>query len=134
MVAGLLLGTLAATADGAVPAPAQDLGATQTATQAATRIVVAMADYEFAPGEIVVKAGAPVELVLANLGAEDHRLNAVAPDGTVVRSEIPAPGELTVLGTTFTTPGVYEVYCPIRTPDGIPHRDLGMVGTLIVEA
>ncbi|HZT07245.1 MAG TPA: cupredoxin domain-containing protein [Chloroflexota bacterium] len=95
------------------------------------QIPVSMIEYQFDPGEFVVKAGQPVQFVLTNNGTERHRFN-VGGFGDRWRSSDPEPGDSTTLDVTFTEPGVYEVWCSVATPDGQPHRSLGMEGTLTV--
>lgn len=76
-------------------------------------------DFQFAPVELTVKAGATVRFT----NRDDVKHNIVAEDGSF-RTDLIGQGE-TVEFTAPATPGVYEFYCA-------PHRSF-MKGKLIVQ-
>jgi plastocyanin len=91
-----------------------------------------MADYEFRPGAVTVRANEPIRFVLPNVGSDRHRVNFALPGSDDrVRSDDTPGGGTVILDATFTMPGVYEMWCSVST-DGVSHRDRGMLGTLTV--
>jgi len=85
-------------------------------------VTVSMKDFEFAPLEITIKAGATI--TWSNDGAKPH--SATASDGSF-DTAIFQPGQSKSI--TFSKPGKFAYYCQLHgTPDGN-----GMVGTVIVE-
>ena len=96
-------------------------------------IEIEAGDYYFSPSDIVVAVGQPVEFVATNVGEDRHRVNfQMEGSDDRVRSDDAGPGGVITLETTFTVPGVYQMWCSAAT-DGVSHRDMGMVGTLTVE-
>lgn len=90
-------------------------------------IEVEMSSYKFNPDEIRVKAGQTVTIKLHNAGG----IHDFVIDELDVASEESSTGEDTEV--TFTVPEdaageSYEYYCGVGN-----HRQLGMVGMLIVE-
>jgi plastocyanin len=115
----------------APPSPiAPDVAAAQP--EGATQVAVIMGDYYFSPSSISVKANEPIQFVAPNIGSDRHRLNfQMAGSDERVRSDDTGEGGIVMLTQTFTTPGVYQMWCSAAT-DGVSHRDLGMTGTLTV--
>lgn len=123
-----LLALLVVVLAGSSAAPQPEAAAAQPAMS--TEIAVVMGDYWFAPAEIVVHANQPVQFISANVGAERHRLDFAA-FGERWRGQETQSGESATFEISFALPGVYEMWCPYST-DGVPHRSLGMEGTLVV--
>jgi uncharacterized cupredoxin-like copper-binding protein len=120
--------------------------ATPTTTQS---FAVAAKEFGFAPAQLTVTAGQPVELTFQNTGAVEHDWsvreidlagNPTATDATGghmtgdthdapklhVAAGPAAQGKLTF---TPSKAGTYEVLCTVAG-----HKEAGMVGTLTVKA
>ena len=85
-------------------------------------------EWSISPRHMVVSAGQPVRFDLSNAGGFPHSLS-IAGQGEEWESDSVAPGETLAWETTFTAPGIYQIWCPVF--DG-RHRDMGMIGTLVV--
>lgn len=85
---------------------------------------VAMGMYFFEPNEIRVKAGEPVIInLINNEGMHDFVIDVLR-----VKSKTLKAGDTQTLTFTVDKPGEYEYYCSINN-----HKEMGMVGKLIVE-
>lgn len=127
-------GALAGLALGGLLVISENLGADTALAQKArgSQITITMDDYAFRPNAVTVRANEPVRFVLPNAGADRHRVNFQMPGSDDrVRSDDTGGGGTIILDTTFTVPGVYDMWCSTST-DGVSHRDLGMLGTLTV--
>lgn len=81
-------------------------------------------DFKFAPTELRVKAGHTIVVRLDNADAGPHSF-----DVDELNVHAPMPGNASSLAIfAATTPGQYTFYCAVGG-----HREVGMVGTLIVE-
>jgi plastocyanin len=126
IVLGLvILGALAFTAQKflvkSTPASAAPTAAVATA---ANEITVEGGKFYFKPNEIKVKVNQPVKIVFNNVeGFHDFVL-----DEFNVKSETIAQGKSTTVEFTPTKTGTFEYYCSVTN-----HRQMGMVGKLIVE-
>jgi len=118
VAAPALLGVLAiaATACGTTSLAAPERGV----------VTVEAHNYRFHPDTIHLKAGQPVRLVLQNDDPVKHNISfdGLQPQVLVVT---PFKGEQAIVFTP-TKPGTYQMYC---SEPG--HKQLGMVGTAIVE-
>jgi len=106
--------------------PAQtDTASNQGNTTADVQTIqVEAGNYYFKPNEIRVKKGQRVKIVLATKGmGHDFVIDSLGVEVPVTQ-----PGETNSVEFTATTPGTYEFYCSVGN-----HRQLGQVGTLIVE-
>jgi hypothetical protein len=67
---------------------------------------------------------------------EDFEAGVPPPEGTFEAGAVfSAPGKFPHRKNfDFTSPGQYGFFCPIRTPAGTPHYDLGFVGLFDVVA
>lgn len=92
--------------------------------EGADEVVVVATDFDFAPSEVTVSAGEPVNLRLVNEGRLPHDL--VIPE-LDLRVSAGAGGE-GVAGLD-PEPGVYEFWCSYPG-----HESQGMIGTLTVES
>ncbi len=91
-----------------------------------------MGDFYLDPSEVTVRANEPIQFVTANVGEERHRVSVrLLGTDDRVNMETANPGEATTYEMTFTTPGVYEMWCSFTT-NGLSHRDAGMLGTITV--
>ena len=80
------------------------------------------------PSTIEVEQGETIRFVIRNTGNFPHALAIVNEEiGFRASSEVIGGGGETELVVTFEQPGQYEIYCPVAN-----HRELGMVGSLIV--
>jgi len=80
--------------------------------------------FYFEPDEIVVEAGEEVTVTLTSVeGNHDFVV-----DELDVATEVISAGDTTTVTFTPDAPGEYEFYCSVGN-----HREMGMVGTLIVE-
>jgi nitrite reductase (NO-forming) len=100
---------------GGVAAPSPSPGARE--------VRVRMDEYAFSPSRIELRAGETVNLVLANEGALPHDLTIPAL-GFALGA---APGATAEAALTAPAPGTYPFFCSVPG-----HRQLGMVGTLVV--
>jgi uncharacterized cupredoxin-like copper-binding protein len=100
--------------------PAGAAGGTQQVTVQAT-------EFRFDPATVTVKAGAPVQLTLRNMGTQVHDWTVDNLGGQKVQV-VAQPGQSSNITFTPTQPGTYQVYC-----DQPGHKDAGMVGQLIVQ-
>ncbi len=99
-------------------------GATPTGT-GSVRITMKATDYAFDPNVIRVAPGTQITIQLTNVGQIEHDFTFEEAD---VEVDV-EPGE--TVEFTFTAPsqpGEYEFYCEVSG-----HKELGMVGKLIVE-
>ncbi len=94
----------------------------------APRIKVEMANFQFSPSTLRVRAGQPIRLDLQNTDVLRH--NFAIENSDVEASA--APGFSQRLDFVFSKPGNYVFVCNIV--DEGDHRSAGMTGTLIVEA
>jgi plastocyanin len=91
-------------------------------------IEVLATEFDFEPKEILVEPGERVTVQLRNEGRAVHSLVFALPDAQPRLARAVPPQQIGQL--TFTAPtrsGTYTFYCPIGN-----HRELGMVGTLVV--
>lgn len=103
-------------------------GSDAAAAAQAQVVAVDLNEWSISPRHIVVRAAQSVRFDLSNTGGFPHSLS-IAGQGEEWDSDVVAPGEMLDWEVTFTTPGTYQVWCPVF--DG-RHRDQGMIGTLIV--
>src|SRR5690606_38986318 len=101
-------------------------GARRQTEQTAAEVDVEAYDYRFSPETIQVRAGSTVTVRLRNQGVEHH--NWAAPELNVATPDIPSGSEA-VIEFTPGRPGTYEIVCTVPG-----HRQLGMVGKLVVTA
>jgi plastocyanin len=89
-----------------------------------TEIVVKGKAFEFTPDTITVKKGQKTRIVFKNTGGM-HDFNV---DELGIKTKIVNTGEEDFSEFTPTEAGTYEFYCSVGN-----HRQMGMVGTLIIE-
>ncbi len=86
-------------------------------------VIVAMRDFRFVPDTITVPVGATVTWVnCEDVGVEPHTTTSDATG--IWDSPLLIPGAR--FSRRFPTAGVFPYHC-------IPHRDLGMVGQIVVQ-
>lgn len=93
------------------------------------RIDMNATEYRFEPAQLVVEPGQPLQIVLNNVGTDLHSIAFDLPDRELRLEMELLPGQTGEL--RFTAPmelGAYDYWCPVSN-----HRQLGMVGSLIVE-
>ena len=124
-------------------------GSTSAAPNATQSVAVTAKEFGFAPAQLTVTSGQPVELSFQNTGAVEHdwSVREIDLSGTPIATEATgghmagdthdapklhvaagprAQGKLTF---TPSKPGTYEVLCTVAG-----HKEAGMVGTLTVNA
>lgn len=96
------------------------------------RVEIRAGSYFFKPEHIIVKAGAPVELVIRNESKIiPHNFVMEAPEAGLKVSEA-LSGSLTVVRFTPARPGKYAFYCDKKFLFLKSHRDRGMEGKIEV--
>ncbi len=78
--------------------------------------------------------GDTIRFVMDNVGEQPHEFEVIDPDGEPI-GEVAATiaGESGGATMTFTSPGVYTYQCILVDPaTGLPHTELGMIGTFEV--
>ena len=86
---------------------------------------VAATNFAFTPKEIRVKAGDTVRVTLTNNGTMPHDWKV---DAFNAATKVITNGQTDTVQFVASKAGTYEYYCSVGT-----HRQMGMVGTLIVE-
>lgn len=82
-------------------------------------------EYAFDVEEITVNEGDRVRVTFMNEGSMPHDF---VIDEFEARTRILQPGEIDTIEFVADASGTFEYYCSVGT-----HRELGMVGTIIVE-
>jgi len=119
------------------------------ASKPATEVALDASDFAFNVPSITVKAGAPVQLTLKNMGQLEHDFviekidveTKVIKDSGSAEHHMPGMGaendlhvsaqvgETSVIQFTVAEPGTYQFFCSVAG-----HKEAGMVGELIVVA
>lgn len=87
--------------------------------------VIAASDFEYAPNLIEAEVGKTVRIKITSDGQHDFVIDELGIDTGLIRGE-------TIVELTIPTEAVdesYEFYCSVGN-----HRQMGMVGTLIVHS
>lgn len=93
-------------------------------------VEITAVEYKLTPAQITAKTGQRVTFMLHNAGTMPHDLEVELPSGDIELDTDVEPGGVGEMTSTMpSSPGSFEYYCPIPG-----HKDLGMVGTLTVEA
>lgn len=82
-------------------------------------------EYSFDVDSLTVSEGDRIRITLMNTGTMPHDF---VLDEFNARTRILQPGEIDTIEFTANTAGTYEYYCSVGN-----HRELGMVGTIVVE-
>lgn len=128
LVAALLVIALVAAACGGGGQQSSSSSSTQSTQSAGgevQRIEVSGTDFAYAPNNLTVRRGVPVEIVFKNNGRVAHDL--VIRDLNVSSPSI-SPGQTTTIRFTPERAGEYRIVC---TEPG--HEASGMVATLVVQ-
>jgi uncharacterized cupredoxin-like copper-binding protein len=125
-------------------------GATSAAPTTTQSFAITAKEFGFAPAQLTVTAGQPVELTFQNTGAVEHDWSVREIDlaGNPIATEesggghtmgdmhdaprlhvAAGPGAQGKLTFTPSKAGIYEFFCTV-----VGHKDAGMVGTLTVKA
>jgi plastocyanin len=97
------------------------------------RATITMESYVFAPKELVVDLGKPVELTLQNDSfLVPHNFLLDSPAGERLVDANVSSGEIEIVQFTPTTPGTYPFYCDKQLLFFPNHRKEGMEGTIVV--
>lgn len=88
-------------------------------------VAVSATDSRFNPSSITAKAGQNMKIVFTNNGSMHHDF---VIEGLGVRTNAIGPGQTETVEFLVPAPGNYTFYCSVDN-----HRELGMVGSFIVE-
>ena len=128
-----IAGLLALLGSGALPCHSA-LGAPSTASaqsaQSPLEIRITLREWSLLPAQINVPVGRTVRFLAQNAGFLPHALTVEGAD-IFAESATAGAGDTVRLDVLFSTPGVYDVYCPVNAGE---HRALGQEGTLSVLA
>ena len=96
------------------------------------RATIAMESYVFAPKDLILESGKPVELTLQNNSfLVPHNFLLDSPDGERLVDTNVSSGEIKTVQFTLKAPGTYPFYCDKQLLFFPNHREEGMEGTLI---
>lgn len=115
------------------PAPSQESQVEQESAmengesmmEEVTEITVDGSEFKFEPSTIIVAEGSKVRLTFRNVGQMTHDWRL---DEFSAATDILSPGGEQTIEFVADTAGEFEYYCSVNT-----HRQMGMVGTLVVE-
>src|SRR5688572_29437706 len=126
-IAGMLvfLGSGALPCHSALGSPAT---ASAQGTQSPLEIRITLREWSLQPTQINVPVGRTVRFLAQNAGFLPHALT-VEGAGVFAESATAGAGDTVRLDVLFSTPGTYDVYCPVNAGE---HRALGQEGTLTV--
>lgn len=97
---------------------------------AVQEIRISLTEWALLPARVQVSADRPVRFWVTNAGALPHALT-VEGAGVYAETETIGSGETARLEVRFTTPGTYDLFCPVGAGQ---HRLLGQEGSLSVVA
>ena len=92
----------------------------------AREIVIEASEYKFSPSQISVKKGETVKITLKNVGRMQHDFFVEGLPGANI--DLTSAGSTNSIMFTPSQKGTFTTFCSVGT-----HRQLGMVGKLIVE-
>ena len=97
------------------------------------RATINLESYVFAPNQLIVQKGIPVELTLQNNSfLVPHNFLLDSPEGErLVDAEV-SSGESEKVQFTLTKPGAYPFYCDKELLFFPKHREEGMEGSILV--
>ena len=96
------------------------------------RAKITMESYVFAPKDLIVEVGKPVELTLENNSfLVPHNFLLDSSGGERLVDANISSGELETVQFTLTTPGTYPFYCDKQLLFFPNHREEGMEGTIV---
>jgi plastocyanin len=107
------------------PTPATSPATSPAAAGQVKPFTVAASNFRFTPAEMRVKAGDTVRITLTNSSTMPHDLKM---DALGVATKIIQPGQTDTIEFVAPKAGSYDYYCSVGN-----HRQMGMVGKLIVE-
>jgi uncharacterized cupredoxin-like copper-binding protein len=96
------------------------------------RVEIVLTEFSITPRSIIVTVGEPVTFVVSNTGGAPHNLAFELEAQRLEQRLFPSnlqPGETREATLTFDVAGEWVMYCPVGS-----HRQLGMVGSLLVQA
>lgn len=111
--------------DSATPGVAWALPVAQGVVQ---DVRVDLSEWGLTPSHVTLAVDRPVRFTVTNHGAIPHAL-AVEGDGLYAETDGIGTSGTVRLQVTFSSPGVYDLFCPIGTGQ---HRALGQEGSLTV--
>lgn len=104
--------------------PASDSAAIELTEGEIKEFTISARDFEFDMAEMRVNVGDTVRITLVN----EEGMHDWVIDEFDARTEILQTGEEETIEFVADTPGTFEYYCSVMS-----HRQMGMVGSLIVE-
>jgi uncharacterized cupredoxin-like copper-binding protein len=120
--------TTSATSAPATTSSSSTTSSTSSAAPGGAAFTLTETEFKITPATKTIAKGGMITITVKNAGAVVHALTVNTPAGPVSTGNI-APGASTTLTVDATNAGHYTLFCPIDS-----HRQLGMVGTLIVGA
>jgi uncharacterized cupredoxin-like copper-binding protein len=111
----------------ASPAPATSSpSAPASSGSAGGAVKLTETEFKITPANATASKAGKITITVKNSGKITHALAVQTPSGLVHTGDI-APGASATLTVNATKSGKYTFFCPIGM-----HRQLGMVGTLVV--
>ena len=118
---------------GAHPVFSEEALVLQPDADGVQRATLTMESYVYAPKELIVELGKPVELILQNDSfLVPHNFLLDSPDGQRVIEADVSGGDTETVGFTPTAPGIYPFYCNKQLLFFPNHREEGMEGRIVV--
>lgn len=131
---GLLMAMHASMGQAAdVPQPGPPF-AVPVASDGVQRATVILDSYSYAPNQLIVETGKPVELTLTSVTMiTPHNFIIKDPAGSLSVEQDVGAGKTVTIKFTPTQPGIFPIYCDKRLWPMPSHRDKGMEGKLEVK-
>ena len=118
---------------GAHPGFSEEALVLQPDADGVQRTTLTMESYVYAPKELIVELGKPVELNLQNDSfLVPHNFLLDSPDGQRVIEADVSGGDTETVRFTPTAPGIYPFYCNKQLLFFPNHREEGMEGRIVV--
>ena len=123
-----IAGLIAFIGSGALPCHSGPAPAAAQAAQPPLEIRITLREWTLLPTQVNVPVGRTVRFLAQNAGFLPHAL-VVEGAGIYAESVTAGAGETVRLDVLFSSPGTYDVYCPVNAGE---HRSLGQEGVLTV--
>lgn len=123
-----IAGLIAFIGSGALPCHAGPTPASAQTAQPPLEIRITLREWTLLPTQINVPVGRTVRFLVQNAGFLPHAL-AVEGASVYAESVTAGSGETVSLDVLFSSPGTFDIYCPVNAGE---HRSLGQEGVLAV--
>jgi uncharacterized cupredoxin-like copper-binding protein len=105
-----------------------DAGATASSgASGGEQVKISETEYKLSPSDVTVKPGT-VTFEVTNDGQTVHNLEIEGPDDEQELASDLQPGDSGEVSVDLSTPGTYEMYCPVDD-----HKGMGMTGEITVK-